>query len=290
VTHVPLRNEADPQWRAMHLAADQEMPGFTRLWWLAFQALVARSVLLRLRSALRFGNVEGAMAAVPVIDLLTLRPAVEEILARVAMDGAKIGKAAEFVVRLGPGSIASADVAFWARQQSAKLVVGVTDQTRMAIRRAIVETIQAGMNPARAAKLIEASIGLNGVQVTALLNRADELRQAGKTAEQINARLERYAAQLRRQRAGVIARHELMQAANEGRRLQWEREVRDGLIAPDRWEREWVAIVPSDGRTCPYCEEQDGQRAPISGAYPDGSDGPPGHVMCRCTEVLRRVA
>jgi len=290
MTHVPLRNDADPQWRELHAAADTEWVSFTRLWWLAFQGLVARSVLLRLRSALRVGNVEGAMQAVPVLDLLTIRPAVEEILRRVAMAGAGIGKAAEVVVRLGPGSIASADVAFWARQHSAQLVVGVTDQTRRAIRQAILETLQRGVGPVKAAPLIEASIGLNRVQVTALLNRADELRKAGLSAERINARLTRYAAQLRRQRAQVIARHELIQAANEGRRLQWEREARDGLIVPDRWEREWVAIVPSDGRTCPYCEEQDGQHAPINGVYPDGSDGPPGHVLCRCTEVLRRVA
>jgi hypothetical protein len=206
------------------------------------------------------------------------------------MSGAGIGKAAEVVVRLGPGSIASADVAFWARQHSAKLVVGVTDQTRRAIRQTILETLQQGLSPAKAVPLIEASVGLNRVQVAALLNRADELREAGVPAGRLQSRLETYARQLRRQRAQVIARHELIQAANEGRRLQWEREARDGLIVPGRWEREWVAIVPSDGRTCPYCEEQDGQHAPINGAYPDGSDGPPGHVLCRCTEVLRRVA
>lgn len=291
MTHSPLRNEADPQWRAMHLAADAEMPGLTRVFWLAFQSLVARAVLLRIRSALRVGDVEQAMQAVPVGDLLLLRPAVEEILARVAMQGAKIGQAAEIITRLGTAQgLPVAELAFWARQHSAKLVTGVTDQTRRAIRQAIVDALEQGMSPAKAAPLIEASVGLSRPQVEALLNRAEELREAGRTAEQINRTVARYAGQLRRQRARVIARHELMQAANEGRRQQWEREARDGLIAPDRWEREWVAIVPSDGRTCPYCQGQDGQRAPIHGTYPDGSDGPPGHVICRCTEVLRRVA
>ncbi len=291
MSHAPLRNEADPDWRAIHRVAEQEEADLSRVFATAFAALVAQAVLLRLRSALRFGNVEEAMRAVSVTDLLLVQRAVQDALERVALEGARIGLSSELVVRLGTSQgLPVAELVFWARQHAAKLVVGITDQTRMALRQAIVESLRAGLSPARATPLIEAAVGLNRVQVTALLNRADELREAGKTAERINATLARYAAQLRRQRARVIARHELLQAANEGRRQQWEREARDGLIVPDRWEREWVAIVPSDGRTCPYCEEQDGQHAPISGVYPDGSDGPPGHVLCRCTEILVRRA
>lgn len=273
----------------MHEAAELGQLEFSRVLYAAFTALVARAVLLRLRSALRFGNVEQAIQAVPVANLILIRPAVEEILRQVAMDGARIGQAAEIITRLGTAEgLPVNELAFWARQHSAKLVVGITDQTRRGLRDAIVRAIQSGQSPARLVPEIEASIGLNRLQVTALLNRADEWREAGLSVDRINARLARYAAQLRKQRARVIARHELLQAANEGRRQQWEREARDGLIAPDRWEREWVAIVPSDGRTCRYCIEQDGQRAPINGVYPNGDDGPPGHVLCRCTENLVR--
>ncbi len=275
----------------MHQAAELGQVEFSRLLYAAFNALVARAVLLRIRSALRFGNIEQAIQAVPVADLILLRPAVEELLYQVALEGAKIGQAAEIITRLGTAEgLPVAELAFWARQHSAKLVVGITDQTRRGLRDAIVRAIQSGQSPARLAPQIEASVGLNRQQVTALLNRADELRDAGLSVERINARLARYAAQLRRQRGRVIARHELLQAANEGRREQWEREARDGLIAPDRWEREWVAIVPSDGRTCSHCIGQDGQRAPINGVYPNGDDGPPGHVLCRCTEILVRRA
>jgi hypothetical protein len=290
VSHSPLRNEADPQWRALHAAAEQGEAQLARLLFLAFGHLTSRAVLLRIRSALRFGNVEGAMQAVPVLELLTLRAAVEEILARTAQAGARIATEAQIVVRLGSSAgLPVADLAFWARQRAAGLVVGITEQTRRALRETIAQAITDGLSPPRAAKLVEAVIGLNTVQARALAKRSAELVERGVSAARRDAILARYAARLRRQRAQVIARHELMQAANAGRRAQWSGNVRDGLIAPDRWQREWVAIVPSDGRTCRYCIGQDGQRAPINGTYPDGSSGPPGHTLCRCTEVLVRV-
>jgi hypothetical protein len=290
VSHSPLRNEADPDWRQMHQAAEQGEAALARLLTVAFGALAARTVLLRIRSALRFGNVEAAMQAVPVADLLTLRAAVEEMLARSAQQGARIATDAELVIRLGSSAgLPVADLAFWARQRAAGLVVGIAGQTRRALRETIAQAITDGLSPPRAAKLVETVVGLNTVQAGALAKRNAELIERGVSATRRDAILARYAARLRRQRAQVIARHELMQAANAGRRAQWDRNVRDGLIAPDRWEREWVAIVPSDGRTCRYCIRQDGARAPINGSYPDGSSGPPGHTLCRCTEVLVRA-
>ena len=286
MTHSPLRNDADPDWRAMHLAAQAEEASLAQALRLAFAALLGRVALLRLRQALQAGDIESAMQAVPVGQLLLVRPLIEAALARTAAAGARIAQASA-IVRLGPGSIAQAEVAFWARTRSAGLVVGVTEQTRQALRKAIAESLTASLSRAELARRVEVIVGLSKPQVAALLNRADELVERGLAVTKRQAILERYAAQLRRQRAQVIARHELMQAANEGRRLQWEREARDGLIAPDRWEREWVAVM-HDNRTCPYCIDADGTRAPLNGVYPNGSDGPPGHVICRCTENLVR--
>ena len=291
MSHAPLRNDADPEWREIHEAAETREAALSRLLVLAFGALAARSVLRRIREALRFGNVDQAMHAVPVADLLVLRSVLEEALRATAMSGARIGHEAQLVTRLGTSAgLPVAEITFWARQRAAGLVTGISDQTRRALRETIIEALQQGMSPAQAAPLIEAVVGLNRVQAEALMNRATELVERGIPAPRREAILARYAARLRRQRAMVIARHELIQAANAGRRAVWARDVADGLIAPERWEREWVAIVPSDGRTCRYCIGQDGRVAPINGVYPDGSSGPPGHVLCRCTEVLRRAA
>jgi hypothetical protein len=312
VSHSPLRNDADPEWREMHRAAEQREASLSRLLTAAFGALAARTVLLRIRAALQYGNVEAAIQAVPVMDLLLLRSAIQEAMERTAQAGARIGleaspqrfgaKAAppeveiavgvsgRIVARLGTSAgLPVAELAYWARQRAAALVVGITEQTRRAIRETIAQAIQDGLSPARAAKLVENVVGLNTVQARALAKRAAELVERGVSASRREATLARYAARLRRQRAQVIARHELMQAANAGRRAQWAANVKDGVILPERWEREWVGIVPSDGRTCRYCIGQDGQRAPINGNYPDGSSGPPGHTLCRCTESLVRA-
>ena len=291
MSHSPLRNDADPLWREMHQAAESGEASLSRLLAAAFAAIAARVILLRIRSALRFGNVEQAMQAVPVTDILLLQSTLEIQLRRAALTGARVGLEGDLVVRLGSSEgLPVAELAYWARQRAAGLVVGISEQTRRALRETIAQALEQGLSAARAAPLIESIVGLNTVQAQAVMRRYDELVERGISAARRQAILSRYAARLRRQRARVIARHELQQAANEGRRRIWERDVRDGLIAPDRWEREWVAIVPSDGRTCRYCQGQDGQRAPINGAYPNGSSGPPGHVLCRCTEVLRRVA
>lgn len=84
-------------------------------------------------------------------------------------------------------------------------------------------------------------------------------------------------------RAERIARHEAMVAANEGQRQAWDQAVDDGLLSGDE-RRVWIAT--DDERVCPVCEELDGAVTDLDGLYPDGSDGPPAHVQCRCTEGL----
>jgi hypothetical protein len=158
-------------------------------------------------------------------------------------------------------------------------------ETRFAIRRIIEQGIHTGTHPDVTARLIANAVGLTNKQAQAVARFREA--QSGPTAEALTSR---YARTLLRFRARMIARTETLQAANAGRREQWLQEMRDGLILGERWEREWVAIVPSDGRTCPFCEEHDGQRAPIDGVYEDGSPGPPGHPICRCTEKLVRIA
>ncbi len=84
-------------------------------------------------------------------------------------------------------------------------------------------------------------------------------------------------------RADLIARNEVMTAANEGQREAWGQAVDEGLLPPDATV-EWIAT--SDA--CPDCEALDGTTRPIDGEYddPDAGDGPPLHPNCRCTEGI----
>jgi len=84
-------------------------------------------------------------------------------------------------------------------------------------------------------------------------------------------------------RATLIARHETMLAAGEGQRLGWQEAEQDGLLT-GKERREW--IITDDERTCPICTELAGTTATLNGSYPGGIDGPPAHVLCRCTEGI----
>jgi hypothetical protein len=294
---VPLRNDADPQWQQLHAAADEQEASAARVVYAALAAILTARVLRAVRSHLRVGDVENALREIPTDQLLTLATALEPILTATAVRGAVVAArgpavitTAELLVRLGRiDPFVAAGLREWATTQAAQLVRGVTDETRQAIRRIVTDAVARGTVPRDTAKLIQAVVGLTEPQARAVARYRAALVAEGVLPFRVDRLTERYGARLLRHRARVIARHETMLAANEGRRAVWERERREGVIDPNRWEREWVAIVPSDGRTCRFCVGMDGQRAPINGSYPNGSSGPPGHVICRCTEKLVRM-
>lgn len=83
-------------------------------------------------------------------------------------------------------------------------------------------------------------------------------------------------------RAQLIARTEIMTAANEGQRQGWSQAVDDGLLPSDS-QVAWIATTDA----CAECDDLDGETRDLDGAYPDpGGDGPPLHPNCRCTEGI----
>ncbi len=78
-------------------------------------------------------------------------------------------------------------------------------------------------------------------------------------------------------RAEMIARTEVMDAANEGLAQSWSQAQEEGLLPADA-KKEWIAT--SDA--CPECEEVDGEVVPIDDDFSVGDD-PPLHPNCRCT-------
>lgn len=83
-------------------------------------------------------------------------------------------------------------------------------------------------------------------------------------------------------RAQLIARTEVMTAANEGQRQSWDQAIDQGFLTGDE-KKEWIATEGA----CPECQDLDGQVVGINESYPDpGQDGPPLHPNCRCTEGI----
>jgi hypothetical protein len=296
VADTPLRPGADPQWAQILRAANLERPQLERV--VFAYLLVLAGNIRQARRMLDWMDTERAIEALRLDQLAGLATAVEPFLARTAERGLNLALQAPPAAPAVPGSLVVQldrneglveSAREWARRSAAALVRDVSRETRWAVRRIIEQGVHAGARPADTAKLLEDIVGLTNRQAQAVrtywLNLAElpDARRALLTS--------RYADRLMRQRARMIARTETIRAANEGRRSLWRRDVADGVILPSRWEREWVAIVPSDGRTCPRCVGLDGARAPIEGEYPaPGGLGPPQHPDCRCTEVLRRTA
>jgi SPP1 gp7 family putative phage head morphogenesis protein len=294
VADTPLRPNADPQWQALLAAADRDRGYLVRLFVAAFAGL---RVTQEVRAAIRSGDLEAAMRALPLDRIMLLATALEPIYERIARRGVAVAAAARprfagnLVVRLGSNEgLRVEQIASWARAEAAALVVDVTEETRRAIRELIAQSIQVGRVPRETAKLLQDVVGLTRAQQRAVQRYADTLAAEGVLPALRDRLVTRYADRLLLERARTIARTESMRAANEGRRRQWQQDARDGLILRERWEREWLAIVPGDGRTCPICTDLDGQRAPIDGSYPNGMSGPPAHPRCRCTERLVRIA
>lgn len=167
------------------------------------------------------------------------------------------------------------------RVRAANRVVGVVDETRLAIRGAVERAYAAGKPPRAAAKEIKAIVGLTDRQAASV----DAMRAEGAT----DAELARATKKMIAQRANTIARTEANIAMNAGQRATWRDLVDQRLLAPELWVREWLTVTPAS-RVCELCQPLDGATAPIDGAYPEpGADGPPLHPNCRCSEVLRPI-
>lgn len=182
------------------------------------------------------------------------------------------------------------DAVKWANQNAGRLITQIGDQTREGIQAIIVRGQKDGIAPRELAKLIrDQGIGLNRPQALALMNYRDGLKAAGLSPAKQQQLIERKVERDIKYRSLMIARHELLQAANEGQRRIWAASADAGLI-PETTKRKWI-ITPDD-RLCPLCSQMTGERA-ITGLKqpwqtPRGPVSNPQqiHVMCRCAQGL----
>lgn len=81
-------------------------------------------------------------------------------------------------------------------------------------------------------------------------------------------------------RAEMIARTEVMDAANEGLAQSWDQAVESSLLTGDE-QKVWIATEGA----CDECEAVDGEEVPLDEDFSVGDD-PPAHPNCRCTMGL----
>lgn len=182
-----------------------------------------------------------------------------------------------------PDRLSQAAITF-NEEQGGLLVTAVTAEQQEAVQFLVTESFKRGTTYQHTARMIRAQVGLRPDQIAAWHRRRDSMMAQGIPMGEVDRHMKRYAEQQHRHRADMIARTETLTAQSNGRRDGW-REARQGGLMPPGVQKEWLAAVGSN-RTCSICIGLDGQRADLDGTYPGGSDGPPGHVGCRCTERL----
>jgi HK97 family phage portal protein len=172
----------------------------------------------------------------------------------------------------------------WAEQHAARMVRDISGRTEVAIRELVAQSLRGEWTWQQVARQVRQMVGLTERQALAVQAFEVRLRRDDIPVDRIEARVARYAeAQLRR-RGEVIARTEIMTAANQGTQLSWEAAMRDGFL--DRQTTYKVWIVTDDERLEPQCEALDGVEVLLHESFPGGLMQPPAHPNCRCTTGL----
>ena len=211
-----------------------------------------------------------------------------------------------FAGQLGLVNQAAVDAA---RRQAALLAVGLSRESRAAIREAVTVATQGQLTVRQLARVVRDSIGLTPTFAGAVANyrltlATGEMSPAAVgnrftlsprvpsvlSESRLDATVERYSERLLAQRATIIARTESLRAAHSGQKALWDQAVTDGLLPADT-KRIWQTTP--DDRLCDICAPMDGQVVGMddsfSGQRGDTSyaeETPPIHPNCRCTESL----
>ncbi len=205
---------------------------------------------------------------------------------------------------------------------SMRLVRDIEDDQRAAIRTALTQTTEIGMNPNAAARFIRGSIGLAPSQVDAVANYRQALRDGSAraldyelrdrrsdglvedavdgerelTEQQIDSMTSRYQDRLLGYRSRVIARTESLRAVHQGDADMWSLAMASGDVEAKAVRRTWRTA--HDKRVRPSHRAMDTQeRGPgepfttgdgVALMYPCDPDAPESEtVSCRCVVVTR---
>lgn len=302
-----------------HRVARRLEPSVVAAFLAAIERLIGAIDLFELEQAVASGNLD-LIASASHADLLAVilddDPALEVALRRTSgLTGDAVAKALEDAAGISIAFNARhQNVTLYAMQQTANLVVQVSEDVREAIRIVIALGSEFGITPRQQAVAIRQVVGLPPNWASAPLNLGREIRDGLEAAatdrrlsavdkqrirsairrgtvtdEFIKQMQERYTASLRNRRALNIARTETLRAAHSGQREAWKQGIAQGAL-PSTIRRIW--IVTPDDRLRPT-------HAAVPGLNPDGvpvdgvfntplgpSVGPPLEPNCRCGEGL----
>jgi len=178
----------------------------------------------------------------------------------------------------------------WAAARSSELVVGIGDQLRSEIRNLITSSFVNQIAPREIAQENPRQIGLFPRWAAALQDSYQRSYTSflaeGLTSTEAASRAERLAEAYRDRlidaRSMMIARTEVMTAANQGRAISWQQAQDAGLVDLANSSKEWIA----EADACEECSIYDGEIVGASDDFSSDDGMPPAHPNCRCTAAL----
>jgi len=177
-------------------------------------------------------------------------------------------------------NVVNAQAVSWAAENSGRLITDVTADQILSVSVIISDGIQNGRTVDQIARDIRTTIGLRQDQINTLINFRAELEADGVDPSMIDRRFERRASGILSSRARIIARTDVVDAANAGQRGLWNEAAHEGLFDKQTARKVWVTTP--DELECPICEALDGTEAPLDGQFEGSLDGPTAHPSCRC--------
>lgn len=176
----------------------------------------------------------------------------------------------------------------WLKVHGAQSISDLPEETRRTIRSVLVETARRGGHPSEVARRIAGLVDLTAEQTLAVEALIAQALQSGMSEMQARKKAEAFAASLRKERARLIARTEMLRAANAAQESAVQQAYRAGWIDPAITKRVWIAAL--DSKTCPICAAMAGVEVGFHELFqtPVGPlRHPPAHPGCRCSWGLR---
>ncbi len=159
----------------------------------------------------------------------------------------------------------------------------IADSTRNGIVRAVQRMFDQQVAPQTASRLIQRYAGLTQNQIPSIDNARLNMLLSRTPFTTVNQTVQRAVDTAIENRARDIARNELYQAFQFGRRGLWQQWLRAGSI-PDTILKTWV--TRDDEFVCPVCGPLHLVSVPINQLFPGGLTGSPAHNRCRCNTRL----
>ncbi len=203
-----------------------------------------------------------------------------------------------------------------------RLIVDMKDSNIKGVQQAVVQSLDQGLTPKRAAKLITEHIGLTEKQSVQVMNkqlalitekeslqdRLALLRTADKgntkaavrisarlqnlTNERIDKQVAKLADNLQKNRSVTIARTELTRSVNAGQIEVWNAASDDGIVERENVVKKWVTVPDADRSN--ICRTLDGQTRKIGETFfvvqtGESVQHPPAHPNCRSAVVIEEI-